>query len=405
MKYKTVREGQQAVVYNHLGEGRLIIGPERVFLYRERLQYLKSYTANQYQFLVLKDKDGIVTHKRGPCEIFFNPLVYDSIEIKDATKIDANHLIVVYKRLKDNDVQRRIIQGPTVFVPEAEEWLHQFSWHGCESSNKARMIPGLNQFTQLAVIPDQFYYNVRDVRTLDDTMIVVKLMIFYELKEILKMLDKTHDPIADMINAVCADVITFAGKNTFEDFLKNTHRLSELPSFPQLTQRANKIGYEIQKVVFRGYHANDRLQMMQSSAIESRTQLRLNTEIEEMKQRLQNFKLSKEQARTKLIQDMEKAEQDHKQLIANMKQVHDLEIKQMDHEQALKIATMTTTSKLDDQKDRNSKDVEHLSKLRDLGVDVTLYLTLQHTPSADEEIRVSTVPNGTGSRSPTSTTL
>ncbi|XP_033730756.1 uncharacterized protein LOC117320210 [Pecten maximus] len=338
------------------------------------------------------DKDGILTHKRGPCEIFHNPLVYDSITVKDATKIDANHLVVVYKRLKDNDVQRRIIQGPTVFVPEAEEWLHQFSWHGCDASDKTRMIPGHNKFTQLAVIPEQFYYNVRDVRTVDDTMITVKLMIFYDLKEILKMLDKTHDPVADMINAVCADVITFSGKNTFEDFLKNTHKLSELSSFPQLTQRAEKIGYDIQKVVFRGYHANDRLQLMQSSAIESRTQLRLNTEIEEMKQRLQNFKLSKEQARTKLKHEMEKSEQDHKQMIDNMKQVHDLEIKQMEHEQALKIATLTTSSNLDDRRARNRKEVEHLSKLRDLGVDVTLYLTLQHTPPSDEEIRVSTAP-------------
>lgn len=30
MKFKTVRQGQEAVVYNHLGEGRLIKGPQRV---------------------------------------------------------------------------------------------------------------------------------------------------------------------------------------------------------------------------------------------------------------------------------------------------------------------------------------------------------------------------------------
>jgi hypothetical protein len=57
-----------------------------------------------------------------PCFVFNNPLLYDSVTVKESTKIDANHLIVVYKRLKENDVQRRIVQGPTVFVPEAEEW-------------------------------------------------------------------------------------------------------------------------------------------------------------------------------------------------------------------------------------------------------------------------------------------
>lgn len=57
-----------------------------------------------------------------PCKMFCNPLLVESIEVKQAIKIDANHMIVVYKRLKDSDVQRRVIQGPSVFVPEAEEW-------------------------------------------------------------------------------------------------------------------------------------------------------------------------------------------------------------------------------------------------------------------------------------------
>lgn len=55
--------------------------------------------------------------------MFCNPLLFESIKVQEAKKIDANHMIVVYKRLKDSDVQRRIIQGPTVFVPEAEEWF------------------------------------------------------------------------------------------------------------------------------------------------------------------------------------------------------------------------------------------------------------------------------------------
>ena len=41
-------------------------------------------------------------------------------------------------------------------------------------------------------------------------------------------------------------------------------------------------------------------QLMQSSAIESRTQLRLNTELQDMKQKLAEMKLNKEQERTKL---------------------------------------------------------------------------------------------------------
>lgn len=54
--------------------------------------------------------------------MFNNPLEHDCIKVEDAIKIDANHLIVVYKQLADNSVQRRIVQGPTLFVPDAGEW-------------------------------------------------------------------------------------------------------------------------------------------------------------------------------------------------------------------------------------------------------------------------------------------
>ena len=49
-------------------------------------------------------------------------MLHENIQTLDALKLDANHLVVVYKRMKDTTVQRKIIQGPTVFVPEAEEW-------------------------------------------------------------------------------------------------------------------------------------------------------------------------------------------------------------------------------------------------------------------------------------------
>ncbi|XP_061198076.1 uncharacterized protein LOC133206165 [Saccostrea echinata] len=396
MKFKTVLEGQQAVVFNYLGEGRLIKGPQRVFLYRERLQYLKKHTADPYQYIVVKDKDGLVQHTPGPCFLFNNPLLYESVTVKESTKIDANHLIVVYKRLKDSDVQRRIVQGPTVFVPEAEEWIHTFTWHGTDPQNKARMIPGHNTFQKLAVIPDQFYYNVRDVRTQDDTMITVKLMLFYELKDVTKMLNTTTDPIADMMNAVCADVIAFAGKVSFEEFLSKTQNLSDLSTYPQLVQRAEKIGYVIQKVVYRGYHASDNLQMMQNSAIESRTQLRLESEIEEQKSKLENFKLSKEQERTKLVHDMEKAKQDHKQKIAELEQEHKLELREMEHHKMLETSSLFTKAKLDLSTAEKAWECEFLKNLDDLNVNLTDYLVTQNGPPVAEEIRVvNTEANGT----------
>merc|ERR1719331_1208885 len=103
-------------------------------------------------------------------------------------------------------------------------------------------------------------------------------MIFYCLKDVAVMLQETHDPIAEFINAVTSDVIEFVAPRTFEEFKLSSGRLNDLGVFPQLTSRAASIGFEVGKVVFRGYDAPQRLQKMHDDAIEQRTQLALQKE-------------------------------------------------------------------------------------------------------------------------------
>ena len=40
------------------------------------------------------------------------------------------------------DVERNIIYGPKRYVPQPNEWIHQFKWHGTDSKDKARKVPG-----------------------------------------------------------------------------------------------------------------------------------------------------------------------------------------------------------------------------------------------------------------------
>ena len=65
--------------------------------------------------------------------------------------------------------------------------LHEFVWHGSNRSEPGRLLPRMNIFNLLRCIPSQIYVNVRDVRTNDDTLIIVKLMVFFELKDIDRM--------------------------------------------------------------------------------------------------------------------------------------------------------------------------------------------------------------------------
>ena len=99
----------------------------------------------------------------------------------------------------------------------------------------------------------------------------VKLMIFFELVDVERMLDKTHDPMADLINAAASDTVAFCATKTYEDFLERTAELSDLAAFPTLCSRGEKIGYAINKVVFRGFHSSEALQQMHDHAIQERT--------------------------------------------------------------------------------------------------------------------------------------
>ena len=85
------------------------------------------------------------------------------------------------------------------------------------------------------------------------------------------MLDNTHDPIGDFINNAASDVVAFCATLTYEIFLEKTGDLNKIETFSQLTTRAKTIGYNINKVVFRGFHSSDALQQMHDQAIHTRT--------------------------------------------------------------------------------------------------------------------------------------
>lgn len=73
-----------------------------------------------------------------------------------------------------------------------------------------------------------------------------------------------------------------------------------MDTYSQLTARAQRIGYHITKVVYRGYEASASLQATHDNAVQTRTYIRLNKEAEEKEQILLQFKLKREKQRTKL---------------------------------------------------------------------------------------------------------
>merc|ERR1712188_348514 len=135
------------------------------------------------------------------------------------------------------------------------------------------------------------------------------------------MLRETHDPTADFINSVTSDTIEFVAGKTFEEFKTSSDNLNDLNVYQQLTSRAKAIGFDVTKVVFRGYGAPQRLQKMHDDAIERRTKLALDRETEEQEQGLEDLRLHREEERLKQRQQMEKNTQVHERELA--KAAHD----------------------------------------------------------------------------------
>ena len=92
-----------------------------------------------------------------------------AINTKSAVFVNAGEAIIIYRSIdqdggsgsrKKGDVERKILHGPTQYIPHPKEWTHEFCWHGVDPLDKTHLIQGLNIFTQLRTIADQIYYNV-----------------------------------------------------------------------------------------------------------------------------------------------------------------------------------------------------------------------------------------------------
>ena len=263
-----------------------------------------------------------------------------------------------------------------MFVPQPGEWLHEFSWHASRGGSRGvEKEPDGLQFQKMWLMPDQMYHDVRDVRTADDAVLVIRLMIFFELIDIEKMLDTTHDPIGDFINAATSDVVEFTGKLSFEDFKKQTASLNELSTYTQLLHRAEQCGYRINNVVYRGYGAPESLQKMHDEAIAARTSLQLEKDTEKQTQELEDYRLQCQVERSQRRRSEQTTEVEHDILLQEKRKLADnaaLELKlDLQREQKRKNAELQTEIV----GRQNEEARMHLEHLRDIGVELTEYLT------------------------------
>lgn len=75
--------------------------------------------------------------------------------------------------------------------------------------------------------------------------------------------------------------------------------------YNHLNFRAKHIGYNITKVVYRGYEASRSLQATHDDAVRTRMKLKLDAESENQEQTIMEFRLKREKERTKLSEGLD----------------------------------------------------------------------------------------------------
>jgi len=368
----TVKEGTRALVTESSGRISVVEGPAQVWNWGRQFQAMKQYVAHPGQFLVVRHRDGRQSHLAGPASLWFDPREHVSVECEEALQIAAEEAVVVYSEDDVGAVTRRIASGPATFVPGASEWLHTFSWHGTVGGQK---VPGALEFQKLWLLPDQMYHDVAEVRTADDAVITIRLMIFFHLQDIEKLLATSHDPIGDFVNATTSDVVEFVRQRTFDEFKQCSDQLNALPTYRQLVARAEQCGYRIHNVVYRGYGAPPSLQQMHDAATESRTRLQLERATQQQAQELEDFKQERAMVRNARERSEAAAAFEHQATLRRREQEEQLAEQEARRRAERELERLDAAARRAEAAAEDARQQDHLTRLAELGVDLTALLT------------------------------
>jgi hypothetical protein len=183
-------------------------------------------------------------------------------------------------------------------------------------------------------------------------------MIWFKIENINKLLEESHDPVADLINAMSFDIIDFVSKYKFEDFKHQIEKLSDLNTYSQIMMRSQPIGNKISNIA-------KALEIMHNSTIEARTKLVLDKEVEFQKQQIKDFQQQKEKERMKEKLNMDQEEIKIKLVIIAIKLEHYLKNKELEVKAELKFENLKRTEERNHLKKQSEHKIEtaELSKI------------------------------------------
>jgi len=266
---RTIKDGEAAAIWDRQGTQTQIIGPRRIWLFSSTIRFLTRHKAESNQFLKVSHRDGRVEHIVGPAVLYENPAYHDKVSVEDGFRLCSNNECIVtfssptvgverdHSNKSDDDthetelnspsslkeakaVSKRIIYGPTLFIPKPSEYVHSFSWSRQGTNNDFQILQTSGNASFRVSIP-----------TIDGFTFDASLILSYTTSSIDKLI-ANKDPISQLFNGIRFDSQTLGDaipsnllKSKKEDIVKS---LSQTETYPSLLQAATKCGLQIKSI-------------------------------------------------------------------------------------------------------------------------------------------------------------
>lgn len=407
---RTIKDGEAAVIWSRNGRAREIIGPKLERLWCSTIKFLDRHTAQLGEYLSIEFQDGAIEHLAGPCSVYQNPVRHVSVTIHKAIELKSSDDMVVVlncgapgspsnasrrhppkKLLAVGDpvaaastggsgqatVDRRIVRGPALFIPDANEKVLDHSWSYSEGSPRT--------FNVLSARPCSVLAS-GSLRASDGVKLTARLRLDLRMVDI-KLALATADPIATIRYTAQADITNLgSGPATAVLTGGSAMQLGELKSYPALLALAGAVGFELTGVTLESVELPAEMRRAIDARVAADTAHLAAME---------SSKRAAEAHRADADQKLQQAHQDELMADAEFaaaeraaQHTHALKAAEQQHELELQAARAVKAQA--DARTQNAVQAEFLGQLRELGVDLTTYLTSLAPRQNVEDRRVTT---------------
>lgn len=380
---RTVKDGEAVAIWNSNGQHRQVVGPRLVRLFFSTIRFLDRKTAGPKEYLRVVLTNGNVEHVRGPVTMYENPVLHTGIEVLQAITLLAASDCIVIHRMADavsdkaspptgvsrESIQRLVVHGPTTYFPGPRETLLKTS----DFSRSPRSSSDRNE--------EFIFHTASRPWAVEFPMPkgILRLAFRFTLSDVEAMLDNTTDLMADLHEAVYADLTNIAAHMTnvmaIEEFNSFNH-------FPVLLRRGSAIGVAMDMVTIRGFEPSPEIKRAEDGIKQMNDKMTRDSMLAEQEERRIATEIAARQARLAMEHGLEEAVLAGKQARLTAEQ----EFLQRQQECDANLEKRRIEAHLEYHRLVNDESLRVLRGLKDLGADITKLLC--------EGEKKSALPNG-----------